>query len=85
MFLVMICAVIVLLAQNITETDEIKNLKNNCSTKHSPSVLCEEDGQKLFPNLLQQLKIVDEAEVSFRIQIINIKSEFVPLKCKNVF
>ena len=30
----MICDLIVLIAQNITETDEIKNMKYNCSTKH---------------------------------------------------
>ena len=37
MFLVMIYTLIVLIAQNITEADEIKNMKDNCSTKHECS------------------------------------------------
>ena len=45
MFLVMICALIVLLADIITETDEIKNIKENYSTKH----ICRTKHQSILP------------------------------------
>ena len=63
MFLIMICTLIVLIAQNITETDEIKNMKNNYSTKHE----CSTKHELIPPSAPVLVKLISGPDPGFSI------------------